>query len=112
MKIAMPVAEGVLCAHFGQCTHFALFDVDREQHSVLSQQNLPAPAHQPGVFPEWLAAQGVNVVVAGGMGSKARDLFADNGIEVITGASSDDPQVVVTSFLARQLVTDANFCEK
>lgn len=32
MKIAIPVAEGKLCMHFGHCEVFALFDVNEEKN--------------------------------------------------------------------------------
>ena len=112
MKVAIPVVEGTLCTHYGQCTRFALFDLDMDRRVVLGRQDVPAPEHQPGLFPSWLAEQGVDVVLAGGMGSKARDLFADRGIEVIIGVSGDEPEVVVRSFLARELAVTTNPCAK
>jgi predicted Fe-Mo cluster-binding NifX family protein len=34
-----------------------------------------APEHQPGLLPLWLKERGVNVVIAGGIGSRAMDLL-------------------------------------
>jgi ATP-binding protein involved in chromosome partitioning len=112
MRIAVPVADGVLCAHFGHCTHFALFDVDHDNRTVTERQDLPAPEHQPGLFPAWLSGEGVNVVLSGGMGSRARELLAANGITVVVGAVSDDPGAVVADYLAQTLATSPNFCDK
>ena len=34
MKIAIPLAEGKLCIHFGHCETFALIDVDVEKKEI------------------------------------------------------------------------------
>ena len=38
MKIAIPVAEGLLCAHFGQCQQFAIIEVDDEEKQIVKQE--------------------------------------------------------------------------
>ncbi|MFH1848505.1 MAG: NifB/NifX family molybdenum-iron cluster-binding protein, partial [Candidatus Omnitrophota bacterium] len=44
---------------------------------------LTPPAHAPGVLPKWLGEQGANVIIASGMGTRAQNLFKENGIDVI-----------------------------
>jgi predicted Fe-Mo cluster-binding NifX family protein len=112
MRIALPVADDVLCAHFGHCTHFALFDVDAESRTVTGHETVPAPAHEPGKFPVWLHEQGATVILAAGMGSRARELFAANGISVVIGATESDPEAAVNSYLAGRLAVEPNFCDK
>ena len=72
---------------------------------------MPAPAHQPGLLPEWLSRQGVNVVIAGGMGSRAQDLFNQSGINVLIGAPSDDPEKIIMNYLSDNLVAGDNICD-
>ena len=86
MKFAIPLAEGKLTAHFGHCKEFALIDV--EDNKIKNKQTMLPPPHEPGVLPRWLHNQGTNVIIAGGMGARALDLFAQNGIKVLTGAPS------------------------
>jgi ATP-binding protein involved in chromosome partitioning len=112
MRIALPVADGSLCQHFGHCTHFALFEVDDTQRTITSRNDQPAPRHEPGVFPTWLGEQGVTVVIAGGMGGRARDMLVQQGMEVVVGAEPGDPASAVDAFLAGNLSTSPNFCEK
>jgi len=78
--------------HFGHCEQFALVDVDEQAKKITGQQLLTPPAHEPGVLPRWLHEQGVNVIIAGGMGSRAQSLFAENGIKVVVGAPGDEPE--------------------
>jgi predicted Fe-Mo cluster-binding NifX family protein len=63
------------------------------------------------VLPRWLKGLGVHVIIAGGMGGRARDLFAENGIEVVTGAPPEAPEVVVRDYLQGTLVTGPNACD-
>ena len=111
MKIAVPVAEGVLCAHFGHCQNFELVDVDPDKKEITGRQTVVPPMHQPGVLPPWLADQGVQLVIAGGMGQRAVQIFQQSGIRVIIGASCDPPEKLVKDWLNGQLMTGDNLCD-
>jgi predicted Fe-Mo cluster-binding NifX family protein len=62
-------------------------------------------------LPKWLQEQGADVIIAGGMGSRAQELFLGKGIHVVTGASSGDPAKVVGEYLRGELTTGANVCD-
>lgn len=111
MRFAVPISGGTLSAHFGHCEQFALIDVDENSKKILSTKFVSSPGHEPGVLPAWLSGQGVNVVVAGGMGSRAQSLFNQSGIKVITGASGVTPEKLVDDYMQGSLVTDSNFCD-
>ena len=95
MKIAIPLAEGKLTAHFGHCQNFAIIEVENNQ--IKNQEILVPPAHEPGVLPRWLHEMGANVIIAGGMGQRAIDLFSHNSISVVTGAPSLETEELVKS---------------
>ena len=111
LKIAIPVVEGHLSAHFGHCERFAIYDVDAENKKVLHQENTSPPPHEPGVLPAWLSEKGANMIITGGMGSKAKGLFAEKGIEVIVGAPSDRPDDIVKAYLNGTLTAGDNTCD-
>jgi len=54
---------------------------------------------------------GVNLIIAGGMGQRALSLFAENGIKVITGSPSHEPEALVQGYLAGTLVSGPNVCD-
>jgi ATP-binding protein involved in chromosome partitioning len=112
MKIAIPTAEGLLCAHFGHCQQFTVLEVDPETKSISKTELLTPPPHEPGVFPVWLGKMGCDLIIAGGMGGRAVDLFRQNGIQVIIGASSRKPEEIVNAFLNGELMTGANPCDE
>jgi len=111
MKIAIPMADGKLCMHFGHCEQFALIDADVKTKKITGRQLLTPPAHEPGVLPKWLHEQGANVIIAGGMGQRAQSLFAENDIKVVVGAPGDEPDKLVISYLEGTLVSGTNVCD-
>ncbi len=111
MKYAIPVSGGVLSPHFGHCEQFALIDADENSKTILKKTLLSSPPHQPGLLPPWLAQQGAQVIIAGGMGSNAISLFQQNKIKVVLGALSLTPEQIVSDFLNGKLATGDNLCD-
>jgi len=109
MKFAIPLADGKLTAHFGHCQEFALIEVENDE--IKKKDTHVPPPHEPGVLPAWLHSLGANVIIAGGMGGRAIDLFKQNGINVIVGAPALEPEELVRSYLDNTLSTGANVCD-
>jgi len=51
------------------------------------------------------------VVIAGGMGQRAQLIFEEAGIQVICGAPTETPDIVVDSYLKGNLQTGDNACD-
>ncbi len=92
MRIAIPVTDGKLSVHFGHCQQFAIIDTDPDTKKVTNTEMVVPPAHEPGILPKWLNGICVDLIIAGGMGQRAQQLFVQNGIEVIVGAPDNTPQ--------------------
>lgn len=111
MKYALPVSGGMMSPHFGHCEQFAFFDVDEQKKEIIKKELISSPEHQPGLLPSWLAEKGVSVVIAGGMGLRAQDIFHQNGIEVVLGALETDPEKAMLGYLNGSLATGGNICD-
>jgi predicted Fe-Mo cluster-binding NifX family protein len=111
MRIAIPLADGKLAMHFGHCESFALVDVDQQKNMISSREDIVPPPHQPGLLPPWLAERGATLIIAGGMGKRAQDLFTDQGIRVVVGAPVETPERLVEDFLTGALQPGANVCD-
>ncbi|MBI5584203.1 MAG: P-loop NTPase, partial [Deltaproteobacteria bacterium] len=109
LKIAIPLAEGLLCNHFGHCEQFALIDLKDQE--ITQQELVTPPPHEPGLLPRWLGEKGVNLIIAGGMGQRAITLFTERGIQVLTGAPQLSPEELIGHYLGQTLVTGANVCD-
>ncbi|HNR34038.1 MAG TPA: iron-sulfur cluster carrier protein MrpORP [Candidatus Hydrogenedentes bacterium] len=111
MRIALPIADGRLAMHFGHCEQFALVDVDPPTKRIIKMEMVGAPEHQPGLLPRWLGEKGAHVIIAGGMGSRAQSLFAEQGIQVVVGAPADAIEDLVKAYLEGALQSGENVCD-
>lgn len=107
-KIAIPMENGVLCAHFGHCQQFAIVDV--ADGVITDVKELTPPEHVPGLYPRWVAGFGVTDVIAGGMGQKAIDLFLAQNINAFVGGPMKSAKEIVEDFIADELTLSANYC--
>ncbi len=107
-KIAIPMENGNLCAHFGHCMYFAIVDV--KNNEIKEIQEVTPPEHQPGVYPRWIAGFEVTDVIAGGMGQKAIDLFLAQNINIFVGGPVKGAKEIVEDFLENKLTLNANYC--
>lgn len=108
-RIAIPIEGGVLCAHFGHCEQFYFADI--EKGIIVKEENITPPEHQPGVYPAWIKQQGASVVIAGGIGAKAKTLFSNENIPVYAGEGTDNPKILVEYFLQNKLTILVDTCK-
>jgi predicted Fe-Mo cluster-binding NifX family protein len=111
LRIAVPTTGGRLAGHFGQCEQFIVFEADVGKKTMRGSESLDAPPHAPGLLPEWLGQARVDVVIAGGMGRRARDLFGERGIDVVVGAGLGEPEGLVRAYLEGTLRAGPNPCD-
>ncbi|HPK53832.1 MAG TPA: NifB/NifX family molybdenum-iron cluster-binding protein [Smithellaceae bacterium] len=111
MKIAVPLAGGKMAMHFGHCASFAIVDVDEHTKKILGRNDITAPEHQPGLLPPWLAEKGVNMIIAGGMGQRAQELFSRQNIKVVVGAPAEVPEKLIGDYFTGRLQTGENVCD-
>lgn len=79
--------NGQISQHFGRCPSYLIVDV--EGNEIKKSDIISNPYyenHIPGVVPKFISEQGASVMIAGGMGPRAIDMFSNFGIEVVTGA--------------------------
>ncbi len=110
IRIALPLSEGRFSSHFGGADAFAFIDADPDSGKILKTEVLKAPPHEHGAFPTWIRSQGVTVVLAGGMGPLAVQMFDRFGVRVVTGVEGGEPSVIAGAFLSGTLKTLAAQC--
>lgn len=107
MKIAVASENEMVTEHFGHCVNFNIFEVKDSQ--IVKSESIPNPGHRPGFLPNFLNDIGVNVVISGGMGGGAIDIFNEKGIEVITGAAGN-AEAAANAYLQGTLVSTGTVC--
>lgn len=107
-KIAVPTNGGNVAQHFGRCPEYTIFDVDG--CDIKNSKVIDNPGHEPGFLPKYLHDLNVDIVLAGGMGRRAFDLFKKNNIEVVTGARGT-VEDSVKAYLNNELDTESDICD-
>ena len=107
MIVSVACMGNEVSGHFGHCEHYLFCEV--EGNKIVSEKFVESPAHVPGKLPVFLHEAGADVIIAGGMGQKAVDIFNANSMEVIVGVSGDAHEAVV-KYLNGELQTTGSFC--
>jgi len=107
MKIAVASNGNQVTEHFGHCELFHIFHTEKDV--IVKSEQVANPGHRPGFLPNFLHDLGVMVIISGGMGGGAIDIFNERGIEVITGASglSED---AARAYLVGNLKSTGSVC--
>lgn len=107
MRIAVASEKDTVTEHFGHCINFNIFDV--EDDKIVKSESIMNPGHKPGFLPLFLHEQGINVIIAGGMGGGAVDIFNQKGIEVILGATGLAKDAA-SQYIKGELETKGSIC--
>ncbi len=92
MKIAVASENGYVTEHFGYCESFIIFEI--ENNEIIKKEIKANPGHRPGYLPNYLHELGVNIIISGGMGGGAIEIFNEKKIKVITGAKGSADSAV------------------
>ena len=113
MKIAVPVTStNQVDEHFGHCEFYSIFTISETNeithiNTIPSVQGCGCKSNIASV----LAADGVTIMLAGGIGGGAINVLFNSGIEVIRGCSGD-AQEVVKSFIAGAVTDSGESCHQ
>ena len=108
-RIAIPVVSDELSMHFGHCEKFAIADV--VEGTIKQVIYAVPPQHAPGIYPKWLSGEGVNTIITGGMGVRAQQLFAQEGIKVVFAAEIATPETLINKYISGGLEEKENGCD-
>ena len=92
MKAAISSDNKYVSAHFGRCPYFTVIEII--DGKIAEQWKLDNPGHSPGLIPEFLHKEGINYIIAGGMGNRAQMFFEEYGIKTILGVSGPIENVI------------------
>ncbi len=108
MKIAIATDGDFVAQHFGRCPYYTIVEVNGSQ--VVAREKIFNPGHEPGFLPVYLSSFAVSCIIAGGMGPKAQDLFAQKDIKTIVGVSGKIERVI-EDYLKERLDVGKSFCD-
>lgn len=108
-KIAVASVEKNVCAHFGHCDTFEVFLTNGKE--IVKSESLPNPGHRPGFLPNYLHEIGVDVIISGGMGQGAVEIFNEHNIEVVIGCEGPATETAL-AYLEGRLESGGSPCEE
>lgn len=109
IKIAVASDGNLVTGHFGHCENFKIYEA--EDGVITKSEAIANPGHRPGFLPNYLHELGVNVIISGGMGGGAIDIFNEHKIEVIVGAEGESEEAA-KAYLAGTLKSTGSVCHE
>jgi predicted Fe-Mo cluster-binding NifX family protein len=96
MKIAVPVTNNnQIEGHIGQCESYNVFTIsDKKEIEGIAKMKSPGGCGCNTDIATVLASDGVNVLLAAGIGGGSTNAFNKSGINVVRGCSGDATEVV------------------
>lgn len=108
MKVAVSTDNNKVSAHFGRCPQFTIAEI--ENNEIISKEVIDNPGHRPGYLPDYLSKEGVDCIIAGGMGRRARRLFDEKDIKPILGIKGN-VDTVLEELIQGTLKGGESFCK-
>jgi len=107
MKLGIATEGDMVCPHFGHAPFFTLVEIS--EGKAEKTERVPSPGHTPGALPKWMKERGVDLVISGGMGPKAMDLFTQFGIKTMT-VEPDKIETVIKDYIAGTIKEGPSAC--
>jgi predicted Fe-Mo cluster-binding NifX family protein len=99
----------LVCEHFGRAPTYTI--VDTETNDVRIVKNVSEHMGGTGTPPEHLSKEGIEVMLASGLGPKAVMMFEGYGIKVYVGASGTVEETIkLWKDKKLEVATDENAC--
>lgn len=100
MKIAVTYSDGSIFQHFGHTAQFKLYEVEGTE--IKNEEVVDTNGSGHGALAGFLADNGVDALICGGIGGGAKNALAQAGIKLYGGVFGDADEAV-KNFIAGRL---------
>jgi len=107
VRVAIACDKGNVSQHFGHCEEFVIYEIEGKE--IKRREIVKNPGHIPGFLPKFLKGKNVDVVIVGGIGARALELFKSEGIKVISNVFGNEDDVI-QKFLKGELEETSEPC--
>lgn len=104
-RVAIPVVEGKLSEHFGQCNYYQIFEIDG--NSIIKIETEIPPHHNIEKLPEWATTKKVTDVIAYKIDKSIISLFSNNKINLFIGVRMNTPLGIIDDYMNGNLKSDS-----
>ena len=105
MKIGVTYENGQIFQHFGHTQQFKIYEV--EDGKIVSSEVIDTNGSGHGALAGFLLANGVDILICGGIGGGAQMALAQAGIQLFGGVAGD-ADAAVELLLAQRLIYNPN----
>ena len=103
MRIAIPLKQNKFSLNFSVCDQFAFIEIIAGTRQILDAQYKTPLSFNLDALPRWFRENEVDLILAGGMGQRAKAIFAQNQIDVHVGFLNGSIKKVIEKFFESQL---------
>jgi len=109
-RVAIPVTNHLLSEYFGECSHYEIFEINRE---ILNRKQMEAPAGTiMAELPDWLEKQGITDVITYKVNAKIISLFASKKVNLFVGIPMNSPDTLIDDYLHGRLESNKKIIEE
>ena len=95
VKVAIPINENFMCADFGACTTFVIYDIDQK---IIKSRHVEAPiASNNIILLKWIEDMGITIL----------QKFSDTKLNLFIGVSLNSPENLIDDYLHGCIQSDA-----
>ncbi len=109
MKVAISVDGNLVSMHFGRCEKYILLDI--KDGKIIDRKEVKTPSHKPFFIPKFLSGKEVKVLITGGIGPRAINLFNELKIKVISGVEGSSEEAI-KKYLEGKIDENTEPCEE
>lgn len=111
MKIAIPTRDHVVDDHFGHCEYYTIFTIDGNRQITLTETEAsPEGCGCKSDIAAVLEQKGVELMLAGNMGTGAKNVLESHHIRVVRGCSGP-VEKVVNDWLQGKITDSGEACD-
>ena len=107
MRIAIATDKGMVSSHFGRCPEFTIIEI--KDNKIIRKDTIKNPGHETGFLPRFFNERGIGCIITGGAGFRAKQLFDEFNIRLVTGLGGRIEDVV-NDFINKKIRTAENLC--
>ena len=106
MKLAMPVAGGGLVSALADADAFDIVEVDLVERTASGAWRREATVRGGEQLADWLAGEGVDLLIVAELGADERGLLEGRGLRVLSGVPRQSPRELVKAYLNDELTLE------
>ncbi|MBT3302859.1 MAG: hypothetical protein HOD63_09895 [Bacteroidetes bacterium] len=105
VKVAIPINENFMCADFGACTTFVIYDIDQK---IIKSRHVEAPiASNNIILLKWIEDMGITDLIVHRIDQTILQKFSDTKLNLFIGVSLNSPENLIDDYLHGCIQSDA-----